>query len=284
MDKELLDFAERTSQQLLAYGLDVIGAILLLVAGWIVAGFARRRLQHLFRRTGRIDETLAPFLTNVVRYAILAIVLVLVLGQFGVQTASIIAVLGAAGLALGLALQGTLQNVAAGLMLLFIRPFKVGDYIEAGGGAGTVDEINLFVTEMHTFDGVYLAVPNADIWNSAIKNYSRLPTRMLEVEVGIAYDDDIDRALTMLQDLMTADARVLKDPAPQVMVAALADSAVNLKMRCWASIDDYWDLVWDLNKRIKEVVEAAGMTIPFPQRDVHLFRADTGGKAAGLGR
>ena len=279
-EEEILGFVDRTSDLLLSYGLDVLGAVILLVAGWIVAGFARRRLRDVFRRSGRIDETLAPFLSNIVRYAILVIVIVLVLGQFGVQTASIIAVLGAAGLAIGLALQGTLQNVAAGLMLLFLRPFKVGDYIEAGSAAGTVDEISLFVTELRTFDGVYLSVPNADIWNSPIKNYSRLPTRRLDVTVGIAYDDDIDRAMDVLLGLMTSDARVLKDPAPQVMVTELADSSVNLNMRCWANTADYWALLWDLNKLSKQRIEAAGMTIPFPQRDLHLFQESKVAEAA----
>jgi small conductance mechanosensitive channel len=280
MEKDIMRFVESTSDLLLSYGLDVLGAVILLIAGWIVAGFVKRRLRHVFLQSGRIDETLAPFLANAVRYAVLAVVLVLVLGQFGVQTASIIAVLGAAGLAIGLALQGTLQNVAAGLMLLFLRPFKVGDYVEAGGGAGTVDEITLFVTEMRTFDGVYLSVPNADIWNSAIKNYSRLPTRRLDVLVGVAYDDDIDRAMEVLEGLLTGDERVLKDPAPQVMVMELADSSVNLNMRCWATTGDYWGLLWDLNKRAKDRLEAAGLTIPFPQHDVRLVAADTVPQAA----
>ena len=253
------------------YGLDLVGAIAILVVGWIVAGWVRLAVRKALSRLPKADATVIRALSNLARYLVLAMVLVAVLAQFGVQTASILAVLGTVGLAVGLALQGTLSNVAAGFMLLILRPFKIGDYIDAEGVAGTVEEIGLFSTEFITFDGLYLVVPNNQIWTKAITNYSRLPTRRLDVGVGIAYDDDIDKALSVLMDLMTGDERVLQDPEPQVMVTELADSSVNLNLRCWVSTDDYWQLQFDLNKWAKERVEAAGCTIPFPQRDIHVI-------------
>ena len=189
------------------YGLDLLGALVLLIGGWVVAGWAQRSVLKVLQRTPRIDDTLRPVIGNVVRYLILVFVLVAVLAQFGVQTASIIAVVGAAGLAIGLALQGALQNIAAGIMILFLRPFRVGDYIDAEGLAGTVDEIGLFTTHMRTYDGIYVEVPNSQLWNRAIHNYSRVEARRLDIVVGISYEDDIDKAQGALLDLMTSDSR-----------------------------------------------------------------------------
>jgi small conductance mechanosensitive channel len=212
---------------------------------------------------------------SIVRYGILVFVLIAVLAQFGVQTISIIALLAAGGLAVGLALQGTLQNIAAGIMLLFLRPFRVGDYIDAEGLSGTINEIGLFTTHMRTYDGIYLEVPNAKIWNRAILNYSRVEARRLDVVVGISYGDDIDKAQAALLELMTSDSRVNAEPAPQALVEELADSSVNLDLRCWATAGDYWALRFDLNKAVKQRLDAEGITIPFPQRDVHLFEEKT---------
>ncbi len=253
------------------YGLDILGAVILLIGGWVVAGWARRSVLKVLHRTPRIDDTLRLVIGNVVRYLILVFVLVAVLAQFGVQTASIIAVVGAAGLAIGLALQGTLQNIAAGIMILFLRPFRVGDYIDAEGLAGTINEIGLFTTQMRTYDGIYVEVPNGQLWNRAIRNYSRVEARRLDLVVGIAYDDDIDKALAAMMDLLVKDERVNDDPEPQVMVKELGDSSVNLNLRCWAAPGDYWNLRFDLTKAIKQRLDAEGISIPFPQRDVHLF-------------
>lgn len=253
------------------YGLDLVGAIAILAIGWIVAGWVKTAIRKGLARLPQSDPTVTGALAALARYLVLVLVVVAVLAQFGVQTASILAVLGTAGLAVGLALQGTLSNVAAGFMLLVLRPFKIGDYIDAEGVAGTVEQIGLFTTEFVTFDGVYLVVPNNQIWTKSILNYSRRPTRRLDVGVGVAYDDDIDGALSALMDLLKGDERVLKDPEPQVMVKELADSSVNLNLRCWTGRDDYWDLLFDLNKQAKVRVEAAGCTIPFPQRDVHVI-------------
>ena len=204
-------------------------------------------------------------------------VLVAVLSQFGVQTASVIAVLGAAGLAIGFSLQGTLANVASGVMLLFLRPFNIGDYVEAGGIAGTVVEISLFNTEIKTSQGIYLIVPNKIIWESPITNYSRNPTRRFDITVGIGYGDDVDGAMDLLMGLLTGDERILDDPEPLVVVEELGDSAVIIKLRAWAGTGDFWAAVWDLKKAIKVELEAAGYSIPFPQRDIHIVSGDKPG-------
>jgi small conductance mechanosensitive channel len=270
MDPQTFDWLEGYGDLAISYSLDFVGAIILLAAGWFVAGWAKRVLRRTLTRLPGIDETLVGVLSGLVRYTILILVLIAVLAQFGVQTASILAVLATAGLAIGLALQGALSNIAAGVMLLLLRPFKVGDYIDADGIAGTVKEIGLFALELTTYDGIYLSVPNGRIWSSSVRNYSRLPTRRLDFSVGISYDDDVPKALAELQKLLEGDERVLADPAPQVMVKELADSSVNLNLRFWIDRGDYWDMMFYLNKNAKERLEAIGCTIPFPQRDLHI--------------
>ena len=280
MEQDISSGVQDLQAMALDYSLDLIGAIVILIVGWIVAGWIRVAVGKALSRLPNADATVTKALSNLARYMALVLVLIAVLAEFGIQTASILAVLGTAGLAIGLALQGTLSNVAAGFMLLMLRPFKIGDYVDAEGVAGTVEGIGLFTTEFTTFDGVYLVVPNSQIWSRSIVNYSRLPTRRLDVPIGIAYDDDIDKAAGALMALLEGDERVLKDPAPQVLVKELADSSVNLNLRCWAKADDYWDLLFDLNKAAKARVEAAGCSIPFPQRDVHMIAAPAGESAA----
>ena len=273
--EQILSFLNQAIDLAVGYGLDVLGALAILIVGSLVAGWARRRVLRVLNRAPRVDETLKPVIASIVRYGILVLVLIAVLAQFGIQTTSIIALLATAGLALGLALQGTLQNIAAGIMLLFLRPFRVGDYIDAEGLSGTIEEIGLFTTHMRTSNGIYLEVPNAKIWNRAILNYSRVEARRLSVVVGISYGDDIDNAQAVLLELMTSDSRVNAEPAPQVLVKELSDSSVNLDLRCWAAAGDYWGLLCDLNKAVKQRLDAEGITIPFPQRDVHLFEEKT---------
>ena len=258
--------------QLASYALDAVGALVILLVGWWIAGRTQYLVRRALDRVPRIDDTLKPFLSSSVRYFVIVITFVAVLAEFGVQTTSIIAVLGAAGLAIGLALQGTLQNIAAGIMLLVLRPFRVGEYIDAGGVSGTVDAINLFTTDMTTYDGVYRSVPNAELWNRNILNYSRNPTRRLNIPVGIAYEDDVEQALDLLLSHLSQDARVLPDPGPQVLVTGLGDSSVDLTLRCWTNRTDFWPLRFELNKKVKLWLDAAGISIPFPQRDVHLYR------------
>ncbi len=270
MDNQTRELIENVIAIGVEYGVDIVGAIVLLVVGWTVAGWTRRVIRRTLDRVPALDETLKPFIANLVRYVVLIFVLIAVLNQFGVQTTSIIAVLAAAGLAIGLALQGMLANVASGVMLLFLRPFSVGEYVEAGGIAGTVVEIGLFNTEIRTSAGPGLIVPNSKIWGGPITNFSRNPTRRFDLPVGIGYDDDVDGALALLMGLMIGNKRVLGDPEPLVFVQSLGDSAVIINLRGWIKSDDYWATVWDLNKAIKVELQKAGYSIPFPQRDIHI--------------
>jgi small conductance mechanosensitive channel len=248
---------------------NLVAATLILLIGFWLSGWVARQVGHLFDDLEQVDATLRGVLTSLVRYSILVIVFVAALGQLGVQTTSILAALGAAGLAIGLALQGTLANVAAGVMLLWLRPFRVGDYIDAGGVAGTVKEVRLFASEMHTWDGVYQFVPNSELWNKRVINYSRLPTRLVQVKYGVAYGDDIGKGKSVLLALAKSDERVISDLEPQIFVSMLGDNAVELSLRVWAARDDYWSTLRDLNEKGKSALEGAGLTIPFPQIDVH---------------
>lgn len=253
------------------WGLRLLGALAVLIVGRMVAGWVRRTVRSLLSRS-KADPTLVPFLSGLVYYLLLAVVLIAVLDMAGVQTASLIAVLGAAGLAVGLALQGTLANFAAGIMLLVFRPFQRGDYIEAAGTSGSVDAINIFTTSLNTPDNVRVVVPNSSIWGQTIKNYAAHATRRLDLVVGIAYEDDIGQAIDTITGILRADGRVLEEPEPTVAVNELGDSSVNMVVRPWCRREDYWPLRCDLTRRLKEGLERAGCSIPFPQRDVHVHQ------------
>jgi small conductance mechanosensitive channel len=268
-----LSIVERAIDVALAYVPHVIGGFLILIVGWIVAGVVSRWARRGLARIERIDATLRNFLASLIRYGILIFTVLAVLNQFGVQTASLIALFGAAGLAIGLALQGTLSNVAAGVMLLLLRPFKVGDYIDAGSAAGTVVELGLFTTELATFDNVQLFVPNTALWGTTLKNYSSYPTRRQDIALGISYGDDLEAAIPTLARVLADEPRVHRQPEPQILVDALADSSVALIARFWCNASDYWPLRFDLTRRFKQTCDAKGITIPFPQRDVHLHQA-----------
>ena len=252
------------------YGLNVVAAIAILIIGWWAAGRLANAVQRALARTGKLDEMLTGFLASLVKYFILAFTVLAVLSQFGIQTASLIAVFGAAGLAIGLALQGTLSNLAAGVMLLLFRPFKVGDYIDAAGQAGTVKSVSLFVTEMATPDNVQILVPNGEIWGSSIKNFSFHNTRRVDLLIGIAYEDDINEAMRVAHETIAQDDRALKEPTPMIAVAELGDNSVNLTVRVWCESTDYWGLKFDLTKGIKERFDAEEISIPYPQRTIHL--------------
>lgn len=273
MEEKISEIVNELTAAAATYGLDVLGAITILVVGLIFAGWAQQATLSALSRIKRLDTTLRVFFASIVRYFIVIIVVLAVLNRFGVQTASLIAVLGAAGLAIGLAMQGTLSNVAAGVMLLIFRPFNVGHYIEAGGQAGTVHELGLFITELNTPDNVRISVPNADIWGSAIKNYSFNPTRRMDLIVGISYEDDINTAIGAIDAVIGGDGRIHRDPAPMVAVNELADSSVNLVVRFWCNAGDYWPLKFDLTKAIKERLDADGISIPYPQCQVHMAKA-----------
>jgi small conductance mechanosensitive channel len=253
--------------------IDIAGAIVVLIIGVILARLLSRAADRALTRSGRIEPTVAKFLSNIIKYALWVVLAVTVLTQFGVETTSIIAALGGLALAVGLALQGTLSNVAAGVMILIQRPFRVGEAITAGTVTGTVQAIGLFTTEILQFDGVYVMVPNNELWNKPIINTSRMPTRRFELLIGIGYDDSIELARTELLALANADIRVLDDPAPVVFVSALADSAVTIGMRVWCKTEDYLGLSWALTEAAKTRFTEVGITIPFPQREVRAIPA-----------
>lgn len=276
MEEKTQQAADSVINIVTAYGLDVLGAIVILVIGWIIAKWSTGAVRKALNKTGKVDETLCVFFGSFARYIVLAVTVMAVLSQFGIQTASLIAVFGAAGLAIGLALQGTLSNLAAGVMILLFRPFKIGDFVEAGGVAGTVKAINLFVTELATPDNVQILAPNGQVWGSAVRNYSHHSTRRVDLAVGIAYEDDIEVALKVLLDTVNADSRVHADPAAAAMVMELADSSVNFAVRVWCDASDYWDVKFDLTKALKLQLDAANISIPYPQRTVHLVQSGGG--------
>ncbi len=251
------------------WGLKVLGAIAVLVIGRIVAGVIRRSVERAVARS-KVDNILVPFLSGLVYYLVIAIVLIAVLRLFGLETTSLVAVVGAAGLAIGLAIQGTLSNFASGVMLMVFRPFKVGDVIEAGGSLGVAAELGIFSTTLTSPDNVKITVPNAQIYGQTIRNFNGYDTRRVDLVIGISYDDDIGRAIETIDAIVRRDERVLIEPAPKIAVAELADSSVNLVARPWCKGEDYWDLKFDLTRRFKEELEAAGCSLPYPQRDVHV--------------
>jgi len=271
-----MSFDTETLQHLVAvlteYGLNVIGALVILVIGWSLSKWAEGMTRKALNRSSRIDQTLTGFLSSLAKYLVLVFTVIAVLNQFGVQTASLIAVLGAAGLAIGLAMQGTLSNIAAGVMLLVFRPFKIDDYVEVSGQSGTVQSINLFVTELATPDNKQIIVPNSSIWGQSVVNYSYHSTRRLDLEVGIGYADDVEQAIRVVGDILQAEPRALKDPEPLIAVGNLGASSVDLTIRVWVDAADYWDLKFDLTKRLKQAFDAKGIGIPFPQMDVHVHQ------------
>lgn len=271
------------------YGLNFLTAVIVLVAGVAAARWVERSIRNRFVRVKRFDQTLVPIMSQVAYYAVLVLTGMMVLAQFGVQTASIIAILGATGLAVGLALQGTLQNVAAGLMLLLLRPFRVGDSIEGAGKlTGTVDEIGLFMTILHDANNVYVAVPNAKLWSDAIINYSKRNTRRLVIPIGISYEDDVDAATRVLVELAKKDANVLQQREPEVAVTKFDENAVRLELRVWARRESYGAAEMSLNRDVKSAFDKAGIRVPNPLRapfrelndSVERMRASLDGEAA----
>jgi len=270
MDTKVVEDGMNAMVELVStWGLQVIGAIAVLIIGRMAAGLVRRGVGRALVRA-KTDPTLVPFVSGMAYYLVLAAVLIAVLNLFGIQTASLIAVMGAAGLAIGLAMQGTLSNFSAGVMLLLFRPFGVDDFVEVGGSAGGVEAIGLFSTTLNTPDNVKIIVPNSSIFGQTIKNYSANDTRRLDMVFGISYDDDIDKAIATIRSVVEADARVLQDPEVTIAVSELGDSSVNLVVRPWCKRQDYWALKFDLTQQLKTQVEEAGCSIPYPQRDVHM--------------
>lgn len=264
---------QQLMDQVTVWGLKVIGAIAILIIGRIIAGSVRRGLRRVMT-TRNIDPSLIGFVGSLAYLGIMAFVFIAALAKFGIQTASFVAILGAAGFAIGMALQGTLANFASGVMILVFRPFKTGDFIDAAGVKGSVKEISIFSTTMATPDNVRIIVPNGKLYGDIIRNFNGYETRRVDMTVGIAYGASIDKAMGIINGLLAADSRVLADPAPVVAVSELADSSVNIIVRPWANGTDYWGLYFDFHKNCKEAFDAAGIEIPFPQRVVHMQKAE----------
>jgi small conductance mechanosensitive channel len=263
---------ERLQTYAQEYALPVVFAIVILVVGSWAATIARRIVRRALGRR-QLDPIIVGFVANITYIALMVFVVLAALERVGVKTTSFVAIIGAAGLAIGLALQGSLANFAAGFLMVVFRPFKKGDYIEAGGTAGVVDEIQVFTTVLNTPDNCRVVVPNSKIMSDNITNYSARETRRLDLVFGVGYGDDIARVKAVLKRIAESDERVLADPAPQVMVGELADSSVNFIMRVWVKSADYWPFKFDTTEKVKLTFDAEGISIPFPQRDVHLIQA-----------
>jgi small conductance mechanosensitive channel len=256
------------------YGLRVLAALAIFVIGRWVAKGIRNLLNRLMTR-GKVDKTLISFICNLSYIAMLAFVVIAALSKLGIQTTSLIAILGAASLAIGLALRGSLSNFAAGVLMIIFRPFRVGDFIEGGGASGTVEEIQIFSTQLKTADNKTVIVPNAKIFGDKIVNYSAKGTRRVDMTFGIGYDDDIDKARSVIQEIIDKDERVLRDQPVVVAVHELADSSVNFTVRVWTKSSDYWGFFWDTNEAVKKRFDAEGVSIPYPQQDVHHYQHTT---------
>lgn len=267
----LNSYTDAAIQFLIDYGPTVLGALVVLILGlWLISWFTKVVKKGFVR--GKVDETLIPFLGSLVNWTLKLLLLISVASMVGIATTSFIAVLGAAGLAIGLALQGTLANFAGGVIILLFKPYKLGDLIEAQGFLGVVEEIQIFVTKLRSPQNELIIIPNGAISNGSLKNYTETGHRRIDCTIGISYDSDIKKAREVLMGVMTSHPKVLKDPAPIVMVSELADSSVNLAVRPHVKPDDYWDVYFHVYEEGKIALDKAGITIPFPQTDVHLFR------------
>ena len=261
-------FWEQYQEEIILLGQCILLTILVILLAWLMSKITRRMLIKAMSKIPGLDESVGRILAGIAKAVIWLFAVLIILDLFGINTASLLTVLGAAGLAVGLAMKDSLSNIAAGLMLLFLRPYKSGDYIDCGSVSGTIKEIGLFTTVLMTVDGVYISAPNSAIFGHPIKNFSRNPLRRADITVGIAYGDSLACAIETLKKLMLDSDLIMKDPAPEVLVAELADSSVNLTLRFWTENAKYWDAYWDIQRNLKTEIEGAGLNIPFPQRVV----------------
>jgi small conductance mechanosensitive channel len=271
--EQVAGYVDTAVEMGMTYGPQLILAIVVLIVGlWIINRVVR--LMGAGMERSNTEPTLAKFLCNLTSVGLKALLLISVASMIGIETTSFIAVLGAAGLAVGLALQGSLANFAGGVLVLLFRPYKVGDFVEAQGVSGTVNEIGIFNTIMKTPDNKVIIVPNGAISNGIITNYSMEATRRVDFVFGIGYSDDIAKAKATIERLISEDSRALTDPAPMIVVSELGDSSVNITTRVWVNAADYWGVYFDLTEKVKVTFDQEGISIPFPQRDVHLFQAN----------
>jgi len=272
-----MDFAnmmEQAQSLLTLYAMNVVGALVILLLGvW-----AAKLVIKIYRRvleSRNVDQTLVNFSQNIIYAGLVAFVIIAAIGQLGVQTASFIAVLGAAGLAVGLALQGSLSNFAAGVMVLIFRPFGIGDLIEGAGVMGVVEDIHIFTTQLKTGDNRTVFIPNGKLISDNLVNFTKKGTRRMDLVIGVGYDDDLKKVKQTLTEILAKEERILKDPAPTVALLEFGDSSVNWAVRPWVTVADYWDVYFNVMEKIKLDFDGAGISIPFPQRDVHLISGQT---------
>lgn len=270
---ESFDLQQFLDGYVIPWGVDIVMALLIFFIGRIVVRMVVGVLGRLLIRA-KMDEMLVDFIKSIANAALLLFVIIAALDQLGVDTTSLVALLGAAGLAVGLALQGSLQNFASGVMLIVFRPFKVGDFVEVAGIAGVAEQVGIFSTTMRTGDNREIIVPNGKIYSDIITNYSARDTRRIDMVFGIGYGDDLRKAKEIIESILAADERILEEPAPLVAVAALADSSVNFNVRPWVATSEYWNVYYDLTEKIKLAFDESGISIPFPQMDVHIARPD----------
>lgn len=253
------------------FGIKILTAIAIVIIGRWLARTVQHTTGKMMTRSN-VDATLVTFVGNLVYIVIIAFVVLAALAQLGIQTTSFIAVIGAAGLAVGLALQGSLANFAAGILMIIFRPFQVGDFIEGAGVSGIVEEIHIFTMQLRTLDNKTIIIPNAKITSDNITNYTKKPLRRVDLVVGVSYREDIENVRKAVADVLGSDERILKDPPPTIAVLELGDSSVNFAVRPWVKTEDYWNVYFDTTERIKKRFDAEGISIPFPQRDVHLYQ------------
>lgn len=269
-----MDFEMLLSEYAAPWAIKIFMALVIFIVGRWVVKIVVNLVKKLMTRSGKMDEMLINFVASIVNAVLLLFVIIAALDQLGVDTTSLVALIGAAGLAIGLALQGSMQNFAAGVMILVFKPFKSGDFIEAGGVTGVVEQVNIFSSTLRTGDNKEVIVPNGSIYDGAITNYSARETRRIDMVFGIGYDDDIRAAKAILEKLVAEDERILKDPAAVIALSELGDSSVNFVVRPWVKSGDYWAVMWDMNEKVKMAFDEAGISIPYPQMDVHMHKQD----------
>jgi len=273
LDVTSIDIAGLIDTYVIPWGINIIFALLIFIVGKSLVGIITNLVKKLMGKA-KMDGILVNFIGSIIRSVLLLFVVIAALDQLGVNTTSLIALIGAAGLAIGLALQGSLQNLASGVMLIVFRPFTDGDFVEAGGTMGVVEEIGIFTTKMRTGDNKEVIVPNGQIFGGIITNYSKRETRRVDMVFGISYGDDIRKAKEIIAGIIAADERILKEPEPLIAVGELADSSVNFNVRPWVKSGDYWSVYFDLNEKIKLAFDDNGISIPFPQMDVHIEKSE----------
>jgi small conductance mechanosensitive channel len=269
----IINFFSEHQLQLIAIAKNTLLTIFIFIGASICSKLLKRAVHKGVYRLSKHDEIITKLLTTLSGYVVYLIAIVIILDLFGVNTASLVALVGAAGLAIGLALKDTLSNVAAGVMLLFLKPLKKAEFVEVSSYTGSVKDLGLFTTILETADGVFVSIPNSTVWANAIKNFTRNEKRRMDITVGISYGDSIEDGLAALRELVGEESRILIEPAPQHLVHTLADSSVNLQLRAWVATTHYWDIYWQTQRKIKDKVQSKGITIPFPQRDLHIIES-----------